>query len=585
MFDHLFENRNTTVTNLLKLGDCLGRSLRENVELFSIDSENNKAAFLTESGQVISGKYDCRNDLSFNNITVQDSQIFADNDVFDEFVDNKVMRFVGDLNEDRYSDADNSFTEILSLWENRLKFQNVKKNLDEKSMVFGEGQTIVATEEFQRFIEIMPQVMDFLEENRESIEQVQEIENAIKLSNSVSKAFDFPRLSFEALQESGSYRVAKGVNKSVYDLVCKQELVKKELLESKKNFEDVWATNPHIRNLASLIFEDNEEEVLESLVEAVVDVPFLALTTKKQLSESLTNAFSLTDHSAISTKDIKTYTSKLYEMKKPLKQVILNLLNEKYGINIQNLKETATFSSLANTQVVIFEALSRLAPKGSLVKSTLSEVASLLKNKNGVEVIDVNDVLQECFESCGYGDFCADFTLAESISFDSILDENVNTQELLEKAKEKLLVDKDKKESPEKENLSDEQKEKKKEMEKHEKDPANQADMEDDSVQKAQEAAAEFSKPAPFSADGGDDDDGDGDKGKDDKDPKEKKKTQKEEVAIVPEENEPAETEEKPEPMTKDKFLDAMKDMDELLKGMQDDGEAENDSGEQEQEK
>ena len=584
MFDHLFENRNTTVTNLLKLGDCLGRSLRENVELFSIDSENNKAAFLTESGQVISGKYDCRNDLSFNNITVQDSQIFADNDVFDEFVDNKVMRFVGDLNEDRYSDADNSFTEILSLWENRLKFQNVKKNLDEKSMVFGEGQTIVATEEFQRFIEIMPQVMDFLEENRDSIEQVQEIENAIKLSNSVSKAFDFPRLSFEALQESGSYRVAKGVNKSVYDLVCKQELVKKELLESKKNFEDVWATNPHIRNLASLIFEDNEEEVLESLVEAVVDVPFLALTTKKQLSESLTNAFSLTDHSAISTKDIKTYTSKLYEMKKPLKQVILNLLNEKYGINIQNLKETATFSSLANTQVVIFEALSRLAPKGSLVKSTLSEVASLLKNKNGVEVIDVNDVLQECFESCGYGDFCADFTLAESISFDSILDENVNTQELLEKAKEKLLVDKDKKESPEKENLSDEQKEKKKEMEKHEKDPANQADMEDDSVQKAQEAAAEFSKPAPFSADGGDGED-DGDKGKDDKDPKEKKKTQKEEVAIVPEENEPAETEEKPEPMTKDKFLDAMKDMDELLKGMQDDGEAENDSEEQEQEK
>ena len=582
MFDHLFENRNTTVTNLLKLGDCLGRSLRENVELFSIDSENNKAAFLTESGQVISGKYDCRNDLSFNNITVQDSQIFADNDVFDEFVDNKVMRFVGDLNEDRYSDADNSFTEILSLWENRLKFQNVKKNLDEKSMVFGEDQTIVATEEFQRFIEIMPQVMDFLEENRDSIEQVQEIENAIKLSNSVSKAFDFPRLSFEALQESGSYRVAKGVNKSVYDLVCKQELVKKELLESKKNFEDVWATNPHIRNLASLIFEDNEEEVLESLVEAVVDVPFLALTTKKQLSESLTNAFSLTDHSAISTKDIKTYTSKLYEMKKPLKQVILNLLNEKYGINIQNLKETATFSSLANTQVVIFEALSRLAPKGSLVKSTLSEVASLLKNKNGVEVIDVNDVLQECFESCGYGDFCADFTLAESISFDSILDENVNTQELLEKAKERLLVDKDKKESPEKENLSDEQKEKKKEMEKHEKDPANQADVEDDSVQKAQEAAAEFSKPAPFSADGGD---GDGDKGEDDKNPKEKKKVQKEEVAIVPEENEPAETEEKPEPMTKDKFLDAMKDMDELLKGMQDDGEAENDSEEQEQEK
>ena len=287
MFDHLFENRNTTVTNLLKLGDCLGRSLRENVELFSIDSENQRVAYLTESGQVISGNFDCREDLSLNNITIQDSEIFSDNEVFDQFVDKKVTSFVGDLNEDRYSDADNSFGEILSLWENRLKFQNVKKNLDEKSIVFGESQNIINTEPFQRFLEVMPQVLEFLEESKAEIEKVQEVENAIKLSNSVSRAFNFPRLSFDKLQESGSYRVAKGINKSVYDLVCKQELVKKELLESKKNFEDVWATNPNIRQLASLIFEDNQEVVLEALVEAVVDVPFLALTTKRQLNESL----------------------------------------------------------------------------------------------------------------------------------------------------------------------------------------------------------------------------------------------------------------------------------------------------------
>ena len=57
MFDHLFENRNTTVTHLLKLGDCLGRSLRENIELFSIESEDKKVAYLTETGKVISGVF------------------------------------------------------------------------------------------------------------------------------------------------------------------------------------------------------------------------------------------------------------------------------------------------------------------------------------------------------------------------------------------------------------------------------------------------------------------------------------------------------------------------------------------------
>ena len=576
MFDHLFENRNTTVTNLLKLGDCLGRSLRENVELFSIDSEDQRVAYLTESGKVISGNYDCREDLAFSNITIQDSEIFSDNEVFDSFVDRKVSHFVGDLNENRYGEADGSFNELLSLWENRLKFQNVKKRLDEKANVFGDSQSIVETEEFQRFLEIMPQIVDFLEENRDKIQKVQEVENSIKLSNSVSRAFNFPRLSFDALQESGSYRVAKGVNKSVYDLVCKQELVKKELLESKKNFEDVWATNPNIRQLASLIFEDNDETVLESLVEAVVDVPFLALTTKRQLNESLTNAFSLTDHSAISSKDIKEFTSRIYEMKKPLKSVILNLLNEKYGINVQNLKETATFTSLASTQVVIFEALSRLAPKGSVVKSTLSEVASLLKKKNGVEVIDVNDVIQECFETCGYTAFCEDFTLAESLSFEDILDENTNTQELLEKAKAKMLHDKAKK--SEDDNLGVDQEKQKAAAEKDEKE-ADETDMEDDSIQKAQEGAAEFSKPAPFSADGGDGggDDGGGD---DPKESKKKKKGVKEEAEEPAPEGEEKEEEEEGEKregesMEKGDFLEALKDMDELLKGMKNDSEGE----------
>ena len=33
------------------------------------------------------------------------------------------------------------------------------------------------------------------------------------------------------------------------------------------------------------------------------------------------------------------------------------MLNEKYGISVQNLKDIPTFKSLLNTQVLIFEAL------------------------------------------------------------------------------------------------------------------------------------------------------------------------------------------------------------------------------------
>ena len=599
MFDHLFENRNSTVTNLLKLGDCLGRSLRENIELFSIDSEAHKVAYLSEEGKVISGEYDFNDSITLSKIQVQESAIFTDNELFDTHVEDKVTSFVGNLNSNDYRDADESFTDILGLWENRLKFENVKNRLEEKNALFSESQTIVNTDEFQRFLEIMPQITNFLQEEIDTIQEVQEIENAIKLSNSVSQAFDFPRISYTTLVENPEYRISKGLNKSVYELICKQELVKKELLESKKNFEDVWATNAKIRNLATLIFEESDEVIMENLVEAIVEVPFLALTTKRQLVESISNAYSLSDNSSISTKEIKTFVARLFEMKKPVKQVIINLLNEKYGINVQNLKTAATFSSLAETQVVIFESLTRLAPKGSIIKDTLSELSKMLKNKNGVEVIDVNDVLQECFEQCGYEKFRDDFRLIENLSFDSILDEEMSVVELLEKAKihkEKLLMDKAKKKA-ENDSLSPEQSKAKAQSLADEGDDTGDENLEDDSI-RAAEASSPMSKGAPFSAEGGDGkddddskdedsdlavqlgepDDGDMDDPKQVNASKKKKKKKKVKEEAKPEAApEPAaeegtegesEPEEKAKPISKHEFLDTLKDMDELMQGM-----------------
>ena len=55
MFDGLFDNRNRTVSNLIKLGDYLGRSLRENVSIFKIDTEDRSVCFITESNKVIVG--------------------------------------------------------------------------------------------------------------------------------------------------------------------------------------------------------------------------------------------------------------------------------------------------------------------------------------------------------------------------------------------------------------------------------------------------------------------------------------------------------------------------------------------------
>ena len=569
MFDHLFENRNTTVTNLIKLGDCLGRSLRENVELFTIDSELNKVAYLSESGKVITGEYVFDEDISLTHINIQEAAIFTDNDVFDSYVQDKVSTFVGRLNSNKYGEAGDSFSDILSLWENRLKFETVKKHLEEKRAAFSESQEIVSSEEFQRFLEVMPQVTSFLEDKKDTIQNVQEIENAIKLSNSVSKAFNFPKLSYDVLKEEGNYTISRGLNKSIYEMICKQELVKKELLESKRNFGDVWATNPRIRELASLIFEDSVDKVLESLVEAVIEVPFLALTTKKQLFDSINNAFSLTENSNISTKDLKTYVSQLFEMKKPLKAVILNLLNEKYGINVQNLKDTATFSSLSNTQVVIFESLARLAPKGSVVKDTLADLSKLLKTKNGVEVIDVNDVLQECFEVCEYNSFCEDFNLIDNLSFEDILEEDMSVADLLEKAKkakknegeDKLLLDKDR-ENQEISNLSPEQAKGRADAAEGEAHQDSEAELEDDSIRHAE-------KPPKKKKGKGDDEKEDVKEEAEAPAPEAPPAEAPEEGGEAPPEGDASDQEQKPvKPQSKEDFLDDLKDMDDVLMGI-----------------
>jgi len=107
------------------------------------------------------------------------------------------------------------------------------------------------------------------------------------------------------------------------------------------------------------------------------------------------------------------------------------MLNEKYGISVQNLKDIPTFKSLLNTQVLIFEALAKLSPKRSLQKEVLSEAGQMLKSKNGVESIDVNHFIELLFEKAEYNDVLED-SLVEDISiketFSSLetIDELVN---------------------------------------------------------------------------------------------------------------------------------------------------------------
>jgi hypothetical protein len=209
-------------------------------------------------------------------------------------------------------------------------------------------------------------------------------------------------MTYQELEETQSYILNDGNSETIYEMICRQELVKKELLESKKEFDVIWATNPSIQKLASCIFE-SDEKIIDALSEAIKEVPYVALASKNNLFKVFSSSLSDIDGIGVSEKDIQKYASKIFEAKKEVKEFMINTLNEKFGVNVQNLQDPPSFKSLINTQVVIFETISRLSPNGSIIKKTLSELSEVLKQKSGVEAIDINNLIYEMFIRAGYG--------------------------------------------------------------------------------------------------------------------------------------------------------------------------------------
>jgi len=414
----IFESRNKNITNLVKLGDYLGYSLRENLQLFSIEDTEKRVTYITESDKVISGNYSVKdNNYVLENINIEDSSIFTDTERFDSKVKDQISLFLEGLYQDEYTSAEDKFTDVIDIIVSRSSYDNTASKLKKKTQIFNESHNILEAEEFSRFVEIIPELVTFLAENQDSIKsQVPEITNSLKLSEAVSQAFSVPKTTTDELEKLGRFEFKDNFKKSIYEMICQQELIKKELLEAKNSFDLVWAHEPVIDSLANKVYAP-QEEVGVALTEALKELPYIALLSKKKLFETLSrNLGHSTEH--ISEKELKAHCSLLFEMKKPAKEQLTTLLGEKYGVNLQYLKESYSFKSLINTQRVLFEAISRITPKNSVLKQVLSELSTHMKDKTGVQSLDVNNVIQQIFQHAEYSQ--ENLPLMELFSFDEV---------------------------------------------------------------------------------------------------------------------------------------------------------------------
>jgi len=115
----------------------------------------------------------------------------------------------------------------------------------------------------------------------------------------------------------------------------------------------------------------------------------------------LTSLYEVNVTDVITKKDTKEFVSKIYEWKKPVKTELIKILDEKYGINVTNLKFVPTFNNLAKSNSVMCEVISILGDKKGVVPDVLKTFSSFLAKKGGVEVLDVSDFLSECLKEGG----------------------------------------------------------------------------------------------------------------------------------------------------------------------------------------
>ncbi len=392
----LLENRNKNLTNLHKVADYLSRSLRENFKVFTIDSMGEEVQFLSENSNLITCNYKVKDSvIVLQNLSTDTADNYLSAERIDNIVSEGISNFVSDLRENKFNEADTSFSDIFNLFEDRNNIDSLRYKFEKHSTSFSDNTNILDSGEFRKLREAKEALKSFITENRDIITQNKEIKDSIGIVNAMANVLGSNvDLTLENINNAKKLEIDLSEGNNLYEMVCKQELMRQELIESKENFSGVWATNQSIQDLASCIFSD-DKTLVETMEKVIEDVPYFSFATKTDLNETLTSIYEVNSTDTILKKDIKEFVSKIYETKKPVKAKLISLLSEKYGVNVANLKFVPTFSNLSKTHSVFFEVISMCMEEG-ILQDVTKDFSKFVSNKGGVEVLEVNDIIREC---------------------------------------------------------------------------------------------------------------------------------------------------------------------------------------------
>jgi len=390
---NLFVSRDKNFARITEAGDYLGRRLRENLVIFDIDDSQKNVTYVTESNHLISCDYrEVKGRLTLENFIVEDLETITSDDAIDSRVEANVHKFMESLVSDRYDSAEINFDKIVESFSMRAQIGNSRKKLSKRLDRFNESYNIFETKSYKKFREALPLLKKFLEENVDTLSTNAKLVEGLRLSKVVGDTYDLPKLDIKNLKEEFVV-VPINSKRTLYEMVCDKELVRKELLEAKESFSKMWHHNDNISSLASKIYA-TDPIVKDSLKEAVAAVPYLALANKVDLTSIMDATFQVSNPDTVPQKDIREFVNKIYEFKKPLKTIVLEALNSKYGVNIQSLRFVPSFKGLAEVQSEVLNMIAESCEEG-ILSDVLKEFATCMSRKGGVQVLDISNTLSQ----------------------------------------------------------------------------------------------------------------------------------------------------------------------------------------------
>lgn len=397
-FNSFFGSRDRQLTKINEAVDYLSRKTRQNLAILNIDSKEQIVSLVSENDQLVECSYDVTpQGFRFTGLNVKALNEVLSDSYVDSYTSERVSNFVGNLKENNYDDANSNFDELIDAFTARSQISEYRSLVHKAKESLDRNLFEAKNEKFSQLKEIKEKLI-------EEVTAVEEFDidilNALKLNNAISKAFQLPKEDIENLQELS---VPNNQSSNLYQMICENELMRKEIINAKGSLANAWHNNKKISDLASCIYE-NDDKVGEKILEVVEEIPYFAIASKREIQEVLASTYEVINPGTVSTKDIRKFTSKIFEAKKPVKEVVVEMLNLNYGININNLKMVPSFKTLAESQSALFNLLSEHVEKGGICQKMLKEFSSHIKNKSGVAVLDISDFIQEVFSNIEFAD-------------------------------------------------------------------------------------------------------------------------------------------------------------------------------------